>query len=80
MVKTIPLAVARAQSLLVTIFNAGMALGSAMGGAVLAGIDSTELAWLSFGVYLLIFAALSATPRHALPAQAANFDTEEKAA
>lgn len=66
----------RAQSLLVTIFNAGMALGSAIGGAVLAGVGNHTLSWLSLAVFLTIIAVLSITRKRSLPTGAATFDPE----
>lgn len=64
----------QAQSLLVTIFNAGMALGSAIGGAVLAASGAGPLPLLSLLVFGAILVMLSLTRRSSLPASAASFE------
>lgn len=61
-----------AQSVLVTGFNAGMAVGSSVGGTVLAGTESTStLPWLSMGLFAGIAVLLASTARRSLPARAA---------
>lgn len=70
----------QAQSLLVTIFNAGMAGGSALGGAVLAVAGSPrDLPWLAAAVFVLIIAVLAASRRDSLPGAAADFTAAQEA-
>lgn len=65
----------QAQSLLVTIFNAGMALGSAIGGALLAQTQSTaSLPWVSLGIFAGIAVLLLMTSARSLPANAASLN------
>lgn len=67
----------QAQSLLVTIFNAGMALGSAIGGILLAQTGTpVTLALASFGIFVGIIALLLTTARRSLPSHAAALTTE----
>lgn len=67
----------QAQSLLVTIFNAGMALGSAVGGAVLSRTTSTDaLPWLSLAIFVAIALMLLVTSRRSLPSEAAALGTD----
>lgn len=67
----------QAQSLLVTTFNAGMALGSAIGGAVLAQTNTPiSLAWISAAIFAGIVIMLLATGRRSLPTHAASLDPE----
>lgn len=69
----------QAQSLLVTVFNAGMAAGSALGGAVLARTASTEaLPWLSLAIFVAIGFMLVVTGRRSLPSGAAELGTDRK--
>lgn len=64
----------QAQSILVTVFNAGMALGSAAGGLMLARSGSTTpLVWTSVAVFVVILTALTITRKRSLPASAASF-------
>lgn len=68
----------QAQSLLVTIFNAGMAGGSAIGGAVLAGTGSPSgLPWLGAAIFALLVAVLVATRSRSLPQDAARFTVQQ---
>lgn len=65
----------QAQSLLVTIFNAGMALGSAIGGALLDQARSTaSLPWVSLGIFAGIATLLILTSARSLPANAASLN------
>ncbi|WP_066903922.1 MFS transporter [Millisia brevis] len=56
------------QAILVTLFNAGMATGSAVGGVVLAVTHASALPWVSMAFFLAITCALVVHHRVALPA------------
>lgn len=61
-------AVDLAQAVLVTLFNAGMALGSLIGGVALSTTDNARtLPWISLALFLIILAALGTTKATSLP-------------
>lgn len=65
----------QAQSLLVTVFNAGMAGGSALGGGLLAKMGSAaNLPLVSVGIFVGIAVLLLATHNRSLPAGAASLN------
>lgn len=69
----------QAQSLLVTIFNAGMALGSAIGGLLLAQLGTpVGLSGISGAIFAGIIALLLLTGRRSLPAHAASLDSDDE--
>lgn len=59
-----------AQSVLVTVFNAGMAAGSAIGGAVLASSSASPLPFVSLAVFTGILLLLLTTRHQSLPSTA----------
>lgn len=63
----------QAQAILVTVFNTGMAIGSAIGGALLAYRGSAVLPWFSLAVFIAIASILLITRTHSLPTDVARF-------
>lgn len=61
-----------AQSVLVTLFNAGMATGSLVGGLALHTASAAVLPWISATMFAVTLAALTLFRRHALPRLAAS--------
>lgn len=69
----------QAQSLLVTVFNAGMALGSGLGGLLLARLGSpSALAWVSAALFLCILALLVVSRKTTLPTRATGFAVDDE--
>jgi predicted MFS family arabinose efflux permease len=56
-----------AQSMLVTMLNAGMAAGPLLGGALYAAQGTSPLPWTSLGVFAAVLALSTATGRTAFP-------------
>jgi predicted MFS family arabinose efflux permease len=57
-----------AQSMLVTVLNAGMSAGAAVGGFALAGTGVDALPWISFAAFGAAFVLILSGRRHAFPA------------
>ena len=57
-----------AQSMLVTVLNAGMSAGAASGGAALAGAGIGTLAPISFAIFAATLVLALVARRHAFPA------------
>ncbi|MCZ4101056.1 MFS transporter [Streptomyces sp. H39-C1] len=60
-------AVEVAQSMLVTMLNAGMTAGPLLGGALYAATGTRALAWTSLGIFLAVLLTATTTARRALP-------------
>jgi predicted MFS family arabinose efflux permease len=56
-----------AQSMLVTMLNAGMAAGPLLGGVLYAAEGTTPLAWTSLGIFAAVLLTATSTGRRAFP-------------
>lgn len=62
-----------AQAVLVTLFNAGMATGSLIGGLALSATGSAHaLPWISFAIFAVILVAMALTRAVSLPSTSTN--------
>jgi predicted MFS family arabinose efflux permease len=58
-----------AQSMIVTVFNIGIALGGLVGGIFLAGFGVVSIPWLALAIMIPTVASVALSKRHAFPAK-----------